>query len=85
MGTNPGRRYGHTITFSKPFLIVFGGNNNVEVVNDCWTLNLDKSPYAWQRLECKSESPAARVYHSSSICTLGSANGMIVTFGGRSA
>lgn len=26
VGTTPGRRYGHTLTFTKPFLIVFGGN-----------------------------------------------------------
>jgi len=26
VGTTPGRRYGHSLTFTKPFLIVFGGN-----------------------------------------------------------
>lgn len=26
VGTTPGRRYGHTLTFSKLCLIVFGGN-----------------------------------------------------------
>ena len=26
VGTTPGRRYGHCLTFTKPFLIVFGGN-----------------------------------------------------------
>lgn len=26
VGSTPGRRYGHTIIFSKPHLLVFGGN-----------------------------------------------------------
>lgn len=26
VGSTPGRRYGHTIVFSKPHLLVFGGN-----------------------------------------------------------
>ena len=26
VGKTPGRRYGHTIVFVKPFLITFGGN-----------------------------------------------------------
>jgi len=26
VGPTPGRRYGHTLTYTKPFLVVFGGN-----------------------------------------------------------
>jgi len=26
VGITPGRRYGHTLTYTKPFLVVFGGN-----------------------------------------------------------
>lgn len=26
IGTTPGRRYGHSLVFSRPHLIVFGGN-----------------------------------------------------------
>lgn len=37
VGTTPGRRYGHTLTFTKPFLIVTGGNTGQEPVNDCCT------------------------------------------------
>ena len=25
-GRGPGRRYGHTMTYSKPYVILFGGN-----------------------------------------------------------
>lgn len=58
VGTTPGRRYGHTLTFTKPFLIVFGGNTGQEPVNDCCILfklnfffkgcvNVEKSPISW--------------------------------------
>ena len=36
VGSTPGRRYGHTIVFSKPHLLVFGGNTGSEPVNDVW-------------------------------------------------
>ncbi len=77
VGHTPGRRYGHTMTFTKPYLIVFGGNTGQEPVNDCWCLNVEKSPFTWTRLDCRSESPQARVYHAASLCTYGSANGMV--------
>ena len=56
VGTTPGRRYGHTLTFTKPFLIVFGGNTGQEPVNDCCKIffkktlgcvNVEKSPISW--------------------------------------
>jgi len=83
VGTTPGARYGHTIAFSKPFLMVFGGNTGNQAVNDVWTLNVEKSPHFWTKLECEGEQPPVRVYHSSALCTSGTANGMIVIFGGR--
>ena len=47
VGRTPGRRYGHTIVFSKPYLLVFGGNTGTEPVNDVWCLNVDKAPFSW--------------------------------------
>lgn len=86
VGKTPGRRYGHTIVFSKPFLLVFGGNTGTEPVNDVWCLNVDKAPFSWQALEIVStDLPPVRAYHSSALCTTGSATGMMVTFGGRTA
>lgn len=55
IGTTPGRRYGHSMVLIKPYLIVFGGNTGTEPVNDVWSLNLEKSPYSWTKLECTSE------------------------------
>jgi protein phosphatase len=47
VGQTPGRRYGHSIVFSKPFLLVFGGNTGTEPVNDTWVLNVDRAPFSW--------------------------------------
>ena len=82
VGITPGRRYGHTLAFSKPNLIIFAGNTGSETINDVWTLNVERSPFAWAKIEVNSPPPA-RVYHSSALCTTGSATGMMVTFGGR--
>lgn len=54
-------------------------------MNDCWFLNVEKSPFNWAKVDGgKQEQPRVRVYHSASICNQGSANGMVVIFGGRS-
>ncbi|OMJ71427.1 hypothetical protein SteCoe_30361 [Stentor coeruleus] len=82
VGITPGRRYGHTLVFSKPNLIIFAGNTGSETINDVWTLNVERSPFAWSKVEVNSPPPA-RVYHSSALCSTGSASGMMVTFGGR--
>jgi hypothetical protein len=86
VGRTPGRRYGHTIVFSKPYLLVFGGNTGTEPVNDVWCLNVDKAPFTWAQLDVSGkDQPPVRAYHSSSLCNTGSASGMMVTFGGRTA
>ena len=84
VGKTPGRRYGHTIVFSKPYLLVFGGNTSSENLNDVWCLNVDKAPFSWLQLEVAgTDMPCVRSYHSAALCTTGSATGMMVTFGGR--
>lgn len=79
----PGKRYGHTLSYSKPYLVVFGGNIGDKSVNDCWILNITKPPLAWAEVKCEGDLPNARVYHSAALCTAGTAGGMIVIFGGR--
>jgi len=34
LGKTPGRRYGHSIAFSPPYLVIFGGNVGSEPTND---------------------------------------------------
>ena len=82
-GPTPGKRYGHTLEYYKPFFILFGGNLNNEVANDVWIFNTESSPLQWTKLEIEGELPIPRIYHSAAVCTYGGANGMMVVFGGR--
>lgn len=83
VGSTPGRRYGHSVAFAKPHLLVHGGNTGSEAVNDVWCLSVEKAPFSWVKLDCGSEVPNTRVYHSAALCWTGSATGMMVIFGGR--
>ena len=56
IGKTPGRRYGHTIVFCKPYLIVFGGNTGQEPVSDVWSLNVDKAPFTWESLKISGQN-----------------------------
>ena len=88
-GNTPGKRYGHCMVYSKPVLIVFGGNNGQAALNDIWTLDVEKSsPFVWTQVHVIDPlrgAPCARVYHSADICSEGPAAGMTVVFGGRTA
>lgn len=84
MGPTPGRRYGHTMVFNKPLLIVFGGNNGQQAECDIWILDVERSPFQWQEVAVMhTRSPLPRVYHSAEVCRDGPAAGMMVVFGGR--
>lgn len=83
VGERPPRRYGHTLTFTSPYVILFGGNIGSEVSNDTWCLNISQEPFQWKRLTCKGQLPPPRVYHSAGKIQSGIATGMIVVFGGR--
>ena len=83
-GVTPGRRYGHTLVFHKPHLILFGGNNGLTTLNDLWTLDVQTIPFTWKKVEFSGiVLPQPRVYHTTAICPQGSAQNMIVSFGGR--
>ena len=75
-GQTPGKRYGHTLVYYKPFFILFGGNLNNEVANDAWNLNADSKNLQWTKLDIKGELPQPRIYHSAAVCVYGGANGM---------
>ena len=46
-GKTPGKRYGHTMIYFKPYLLLFGGNDGINTLNDSWVLNSDVSPFVW--------------------------------------
>ena len=86
VGATPGRRYGHTIVYCNPHIIVFGGNIGNETKNDVWSFNVEKSPFSWIKIDTGTQdAPSARVYHTAAVCNCGSASGMMVIFGGRTA
>ncbi len=81
-GPTPGKRYGHTLSFLKPYLVVFGGHAGAELQSDVWALSIEKVPFVWEKL-LTNEHPDARIYHSASLCTSGPAAGTLLVFGGR--
>jgi protein phosphatase len=83
-GKTPGKRYGHSLNYSKPILVLFGGNIGDTETNDCWVLDIQRVPISWTEVKCKGELPPARVYHGAALCSVGTAKGMIIVFGGRS-
>jgi protein phosphatase len=84
VGKNPGQRYGHTMCYMKPYIVVFGGNTVSHPTNEVWIIPLEKSPFSWTRLELPDDTlPSPRLYHASGICTKGNAQGMMIVFGGR--
>eukprot|EP01071_Lankesteria_metandrocarpae_P010067 Lankesteria_metandrocarpae@DN5282_c0_g1_i1.p1 len=84
-GATPGRRYGHTMVYHKPNLVVFGGNDGQKSVNDIWFMDVEKSPFCWHNVYMapNAKQPLPRVYHTADICREGPAAGMVVVFGGR--
>ena len=82
-GPNPGNRFGHSLSFIKPYIVLFGGYFINNTSNDTWVLSIDQMPFKWIKINFENEIPKARVYHTASICTSGVASGMIIIFGGR--
>jgi hypothetical protein len=40
-GIKPRPRYGHTMNFIKPFIIIFGGTVDQEPTNEVWILGIE--------------------------------------------
>ena len=83
VGQTPGRRYGHTLSFLRPHLVLFGGNTGNEPASDAWFVNIERTPLQWQRIDVAGDIPPPRVYHAAAVCVYGTANGMLIIFGGR--
>ena len=83
-GPSPGKRYGHTMCYMKPYLIVFGGNIGNKITNDICFINIDEGILEWKKLEPAGEIPCSRMYHASAVCRQGGASGMMIIYGGRS-
>ena len=84
IGKTPGKRYGHSLAFMKPYFVLFGGNINSHVSNDVWIISLDNIQYSWEKIDFGSApEPSPRLYHSCGFSQSGNAQGMMILFGGR--
>lgn len=83
VGLTPGRRYGHTLCYAKPLILVFGGNTSSQALSDVWAMDLSEPSCLWTKLTVEGPGPCARAYHSSALCLSGPAANMMVIFGGR--
>ena len=51
-GERPGQRYGHSLNYLEPFIILFGGNLNPKLMNDIWVINMkEKEKYKYIKLQ----------------------------------
>ena len=50
-GETPGRRYGHSLNFRSPYLILFGGNDGKNNLKDVWILNVQSAPFMWNKVD----------------------------------
>jgi len=90
-GQTPGQRYGHSMVYIFPNLILFGGSSNSGqnrknvIMKDVWIFTIDKTSFNWIRLDTESNSMlTARLYHTA--CVYQKINGeseSLVLFGGR--
>ena len=81
----PGQRYGHSISFMKPYFVLFGGNSNPDLSNDVWIININNAKCQWEKINFNNNEliPCPRLYHTSEICPYGNCKGMMIIFGGR--
>ncbi|MFM1912847.1 MAG: hypothetical protein RIR51_685 [Bacteroidota bacterium] len=82
-GKTPGLRYGHTMVYIMPILILFGGSGDSEILNDIWIMSTDKTPFKWERVNINTPSPVGRVYHSANLFKVAGNSEMMIIFGGR--
>lgn len=79
----PPKRYGHSISFTKHYLILFGGNTENAITNETWCINLENPNPEWQMIEMEGPKPSPRFYHTANKIEHGVACGMIVIAGGK--
>lgn len=84
-GQTPGLRYGHSLVYIAPILILFGGSGRNEILNDVWVLSTDKTPFKWEKVNPGGKIPSARVYHTSTVYKVTGNTEMMMIFGGRDA
>lgn len=81
-GSTPGLRYGHSMVYILPILILYGGSGKSEIMNDIWVLSTDKVPFKWEKVSILG-TPNSRVYHTANLFKPHGNPEMMIVFGGR--
>ncbi len=81
-GNTPGLRYGHTMVYILPILVLYGGSGKSEIMNDIWILSTDKVPFKWEKVSVLG-IPNQRVYHTANIFKPHGNPEVMIVFGGR--
>jgi hypothetical protein len=71
------------MVYIQGFIMVFGGNNGTEPLNDLWSMNIKSTSYSWSKIDIAGKVPCSRFYHTAVIVSEGRAKGMMIVFGGR--
>ncbi len=80
----PGKRYGHTINYMKPYFILFGGSCYTQLLNDLWIIDIKSPQINWIQIDYKNNvAPSPRLYQTCGFCDKGEEKGMMLLFGGR--
>ena len=90
----PPQRYGHTMIYYKPYLLLFGGvlREKNHLSNRIWLCKIEYSYLfsnpiiKWEQVNYNQPEemiPEPRLYHTMGIIKAGKAKGMIILFGGR--
>ena len=76
---SPAKRYGHSLSYSNNFYILYGGSLNNILLNDVWVIDIISQNPNWICLEFqKNLIPSPRLYHTSTICNKGIAYRLII-------
>lgn len=79
----PPSRYGHSMVFTRPFILIIGGNMQNEPTDEVWSLSIDTSPFHWSKIKFDKGGPCPRVYHSTALWQSSNKGDMVLLFGGR--
>lgn len=79
----PASRYGHSMVFTRPFILIIGGNVGNEPTDEVWALSIDTSPFHWTQIRFEKGGPTPRVYHSTALWQSPNKGDMVLLFGGR--
>lgn len=74
----PPPRRAHTTVLYRNYLVVFGGGNGQNALNDVWALDIsDPSRLTWQEWPTKGDVPQRKGYHTANLV-----GDKMVVFGG---